>query len=126
VERSAHSPPQNGRVSLQHIVTWDKVVGQRSGGMQAQGIPAQPGLRAWKAEADCVNNPRHAGNLGSYRFRQVTLLVRVDLPRQIYDTTVVGAHDAFVPFKQVTALTEAIPGVRLTVAIPRAGHTVSP
>ena len=36
---------------------------------------------------------------------------------------VVGAHDAFVPFKQVAALTDAIPGVRLTAVIPRAGHT---
>ena len=36
---------------------------------------------------------------------------------------VVGAHDAFVPFKQVLALTDAIPGVRLTAIIPRAGHT---
>jgi pimeloyl-ACP methyl ester carboxylesterase len=36
---------------------------------------------------------------------------------------VVGAHDTFVPFKQVTALTDAIAGVRLTVVIPRAGHT---
>jgi pimeloyl-ACP methyl ester carboxylesterase len=35
----------------------------------------------------------------------------------------VGAHDAFVPFKQVMALTDSIPGVRLTVVIPRAGHT---
>jgi pimeloyl-ACP methyl ester carboxylesterase len=36
---------------------------------------------------------------------------------------VVGAHDAFVPFKQVATLTDAIPSVRLTVVIPRAGHT---
>lgn len=36
---------------------------------------------------------------------------------------VVGAHDAFVPLKQVMALTDAIPGVRLTAIIPRAGHT---
>jgi pimeloyl-ACP methyl ester carboxylesterase len=35
----------------------------------------------------------------------------------------VGAHDAFVPSKQVMALTDSIPGVRLTVVIPRAGHT---
>jgi hypothetical protein len=47
-----------------------------------------PGLRAWKADADCINNPHDTGNLGSYRFRQVTLLVRSDLPRQIYDTSV--------------------------------------
>jgi pimeloyl-ACP methyl ester carboxylesterase len=36
---------------------------------------------------------------------------------------VVGAHDAFVPFKQVATLTDAIPGARLTGVIPRAGHT---
>jgi pimeloyl-ACP methyl ester carboxylesterase len=35
----------------------------------------------------------------------------------------VGAHDAFVPFKQVMALTDSIPGVCLTAIIPRAGHT---
>jgi pimeloyl-ACP methyl ester carboxylesterase len=36
---------------------------------------------------------------------------------------VVGSHDAFVPFKQVATLTDAIPSARLTVIIPRAGHT---
>jgi pimeloyl-ACP methyl ester carboxylesterase len=35
----------------------------------------------------------------------------------------VGPHDAFVPFKQVATLTDGIPGVRLAVVIPRAGHT---
>jgi pimeloyl-ACP methyl ester carboxylesterase len=36
---------------------------------------------------------------------------------------VVGAHDNFVPAKQVMALTNAIPSVRLTAIIPRSGHT---
>jgi pimeloyl-ACP methyl ester carboxylesterase len=35
----------------------------------------------------------------------------------------VGAHDSFVPNKQVMALTNAISGVRWTVVIPRSGHT---
>jgi hypothetical protein len=34
-----------------------------------------------------------------------------------------ATRHAFVPFKQVATLTDAIPGVRLTVVIPRAGHT---
>lgn len=36
---------------------------------------------------------------------------------------VVGAHDNIVPNEQVLALTNAIPGVRLTAIIPRSGHT---
>jgi hypothetical protein len=51
-------------------------------------ILASASLRTWKADADCVNNLRDTGNLGSYRFRQVTLLVCVDLACQIYDMTV--------------------------------------
>jgi pimeloyl-ACP methyl ester carboxylesterase len=51
--------------------------------------------------------------------------IPVERYREIVAPTliVVGAHDAFVPFKQVTALTDAISSVRLTVVIPRAGHT---
>jgi pimeloyl-ACP methyl ester carboxylesterase len=47
------------------------------------------------------------------RFREITVPTLI----------VVGAHDAFVPLEQVMALTDAIPGVRLTAIIPRAGHT---
>lgn len=36
---------------------------------------------------------------------------------------IVGAQDNFVSNKQVMALTNAIPGVRLTTIIPRSGHT---
>ncbi|WP_158938366.1 alpha/beta fold hydrolase [Burkholderia sp. S171] len=36
---------------------------------------------------------------------------------------IVGAHDNFVSNKQVMALTNEIPGVRLTAIIPRSGHT---
>lgn len=36
---------------------------------------------------------------------------------------IVGANDNFVPNKQVMALTNAIPGVRLTAIVPRSGHT---
>jgi non-heme chloroperoxidase len=47
------------------------------------------------------------------RFREITVPTLI----------LVGAHDTFVPNKQVMALTDAIPGVRLTAVIPRSGHT---
>jgi pimeloyl-ACP methyl ester carboxylesterase len=52
-------------------------------------------------------------NIPIERYREITAPTLI----------LVGAHDAFVPLEQVIALTDAIPGVRLTVVIPRAGHT---
>ncbi len=47
------------------------------------------------------------------RYKQITVPTLI----------IVGAHDNFVSNKQVMALTNAIPGVRLTAIIPRTGHT---
>jgi pimeloyl-ACP methyl ester carboxylesterase len=51
-------------------------------------------------------------NIPTERYREITVPTLI----------LVGAHDGFVSLKQVMALTDAIPGVRLTAIIPRAGH----